>query len=120
MTADEFISRAIDLGQTGIGALTKLERSVFLISELEVLCDMEGIDSFLDRYEPDVVRESVEAFRSVGATEIADALGQIVDSLPARSETALRSANQLIAGRSGYEYESVRSFVDNQLRNAAS
>jgi hypothetical protein len=53
MNPDAFIGTAIEVAsRNGIGALDANQRLVYLISEAEVLCDMEGIDAFLGRYFP--------------------------------------------------------------------
>ena len=49
----EFINTAIETGsRNGIGALDADQRFVYIVSEAEVYCDMEGISGFLDRYFP--------------------------------------------------------------------
>jgi hypothetical protein len=86
----------------GIGALDADQRLVYLISEPEVLCDMEGIDAFLGRYFPKWMEEASAAFAEVGATGIAVAL--------------LRDrANNLITSRAGYNYEAIRQAVERRL-----
>jgi hypothetical protein len=62
--------------ESGIDSLSDPERKVWLISEAEVLCDMEGIDSFLDRYQS-FLPEAADAFAETGATQIADSLRAI-------------------------------------------
>src|SRR5437016_3121985 len=97
VTADEFINASIDKGQSG--GLTSLgpdERLVYLVSEAEVYCDMEGIDSLLDRYSSAELAECVSAFAEIGATEVADALRAVVSVLPEREESALSRADALI------------------------
>jgi hypothetical protein len=69
---DIFINTSIDVGfRHGIDALDRGQRLVYLISEPEVLCDIEGIDSFLDQYFRNG-RETATAFAVVGAAEIAE------------------------------------------------
>jgi len=69
---DRFINAAIDSGsRNGVDTLDAEQRMVFLISEAEVLCDIEGIDSFLQRYSPDWVPEAADAFEAIGALDIA-------------------------------------------------
>jgi hypothetical protein len=76
--SDAFINTAIEVGsRDGIGALDADQRLIYLISEAGVLCDMEGIDSFLDRYFPQWMEETACAFAEVGAAEIAVALRAI-------------------------------------------
>lgn len=77
---DAFINTAIDAGAgDGIEALDHDQRLVYLISEAEVYCDMNGIPSFLDRYFPQWMEETAAAFSEVGAADIAAGLRAIAD-----------------------------------------
>lgn len=96
--------------ESGIDTLSASERKVWLISEAEVLCDMEGIDSFLDRYES-LLPEAADAFADAGATQIADSLRAIHAHLPNRSDELLGRANALVTARTGYDYDSVARLV---------
>ena len=96
--------------ESGIDSLSASERKVWLISEAEVLSDMEGIDSFLDRY-ASLLPEAADAFTAVGATQIADSLRAIHAQLPARSDELLDRANALVTTRTGYDYDSVSRLV---------
>ena len=79
---DAFINAAIEAGfRNGVEALDANERLIFLISEAEVHCDKDGIDSFLDRYCPNWMQETARAFAAVGAVEIAAALGAPLPSI---------------------------------------
>jgi len=50
MSQDDFIEKAIDRGvREGLYSLDPVEQAIFAVSEAEVYCDMEGIDSLLDR-----------------------------------------------------------------------
>ena len=93
---DAFISAAIETGaRDGVEALDADQRLVFLISEAEVLCDKDGIDTFLDHYRPRWLADTAAAFAAVGATEIAAALGAItLDAQP--DDPLLDRANELI------------------------
>jgi len=63
MELDELIEAAISEGmRSGVGSLSPVKRVVFLISEAEVLCDMDGIDSFLRQYAPDWINETAAAY----------------------------------------------------------
>jgi hypothetical protein len=96
MNPDAFIGTAIEVAsRNGIGALDANQRLVYLISEAEVLCDMEGIDAFLGRYFPKWMEEASAAFAELGATRIAVALRAITaDTI---SDNVLRDrANNLI------------------------
>jgi hypothetical protein len=110
MDLDAFINSAIILGGSiGVGALDPNQRLVFLISEAEVLCDMEGIDSFLDRYD-NWLAEAAAAFEAVGASAIAEELRRFPHKVPVGS-TQLDRLNELITGRVGYDYETIRRAV---------
>jgi hypothetical protein len=93
VTADKFINAAIDKGQSsGLAGLHPDERLVYLISEAEVSCDINGIDTLLDSYPPTDLDECASAFAEIGASEIAAALREVVLALPAREEAAFLSA----------------------------
>jgi hypothetical protein len=113
--ADSFIGTAIEVGsRDGIGALDADQRLVFLISEAEVLCDMEGIDAFLDRYFPQWMEETAAAFAELAAAEIAVGLrGIAADKV--RNDSVLGRVNELIASRAGYDYETIRKAVEQRL-----
>jgi hypothetical protein len=116
VTPDEFINAAIDKGQvSGLASLSPDERLVWLISEAEVCCDIDGIDTLLDRYSSAELAECVSAFAEIGATDIAEALRAVVSILPEREETALSKADTLIKDRIGYDYEAIRAAIDRRL-----
>jgi hypothetical protein len=96
--------------EDGVDALASVERKVWLISEAEVLCDIEGIDSFLDRY-ADLLPEAAAAFAEVGACEISESLRAIHAESPARRGELLDRANALVTARTGYEYDSVARLI---------
>jgi hypothetical protein len=106
-TIDQILKRG---GEAGVDALAPAERKVWLISEAEVLCDMAGIDSFLDRYGM-LLPEAAAAFADVRATEIAESLRAIHAELPVRPDELLDRANALITARTGYDYDSVARLV---------
>jgi hypothetical protein len=115
MSPDAFIERAIDAGsRDGVAAISADQRFVFLISEAEVLCDMEGIDTFLNQYGRDWLPESADAFEAVGATEIAAGLRSIGADTP-RDDPILDRVNHLIGRRAGYDYEAIRREVESRL-----
>jgi|SRR5580704_7841659 hypothetical protein len=99
----------------GIGALDADQRLVYLIAEAEALCDMEGIDAFLNYYFPDWMEETAAAFAEVGAAEIAGALRGAIDADTIRDDRLLDRANELITGRAGYDYETIRQAVERRL-----
>jgi hypothetical protein len=117
---DAFINTAIEQGSRGrlegpgVGALDADQRLVFLISEAEVLCDMEGIDSFLDRYFPQWMEETAAAFAEVGAAEIAVTL-RAIDADTIRDDPLLDRANDLITSRTGYDYEAICQAVERRI-----
>ena len=116
MNADEFINAAIDKGQSiGLASLDADERSVFLISEAEVSCDMNGIDTLLNSYARADIAECARAFAEIGACEIAAALEQVASALPAREEAALSRVDTLIKDRVGYDYDAIRRAIDRRL-----
>ncbi len=103
----ETISSILDRGaRGGLGSLRGAERKVWLISEAEALCDLEGIDSFLDRY-GDSLLEAADGFAEAGATRIAGILRAIHSHLPARPAALLDLANDLVTERAGYDEDSV-------------
>lgn len=121
MTADEFINAAIDKGQSrGLASLNPDERLVYLISEAEVSCDMDGIDTLLDTYPVADLAECASAFAEIGASEIAAALGRVVSELPSRDEAALSKADSLIKDRVGYDYDTMREAVGHRLTRQCS
>ncbi|HEY1172343.1 MAG TPA: hypothetical protein VGH19_13330 [Verrucomicrobiae bacterium] len=112
MTPDHIIDFAIRLGAyAGMDSLLPADRDVWLISEAEVYCDMEGIDSFLDQYDADTVRLTAQAFDAIGAEQIATALKNVHGALPSRPAELLNLAGDLISLRSGYSYENIREYV---------
>ena len=119
MTSDDFISDAINLGQShGVASLDPTQRMVFLIAEAEADCDMNGIDTFLSRYGPDWISETAAAFDAVGATEIAAEMRAApLDSL-FTGDTRLDRLNELITGRSGYNYEAIQRVVEERQRTS--
>jgi hypothetical protein len=112
---DAFTNAAIEAGvRDGVEALDANERLVFLISEAEVLCDMEGIDSFLNRYRLRWMTETVSAFAEVGAAEIAAALNAIALDTPPNDQL-LDRASELITSRTGYDFAAMRRVVEQRI-----
>jgi len=107
MPPSEIIDSILKRGaEGGLDCLSRSERKVFLISGAEVLCDMEGIDSFLNRYS-DSISEAADAFAEAGGAEIAESLRAINTRLPARPDELLDPTNVLVTARAGYDYDSV-------------
>lgn len=113
---DAFINTAIEAGsRDGIDALDPDQRLIYLISEAEVLCDMEGIDSFLDRYFPKWIEETAAAFAEVGAAEVAVGLRPMTADTMRGDDPLLDRVNNLITDRAGYDYETIRRAVEQRL-----
>jgi hypothetical protein len=111
MDTEAFINAAITLGsRNGIDSLANNQRVVFLISEAEVLCDMEGIYAFLDRYEPEWIAETANAFEYVGAMQIALAFRELTTQTLNR-EAMLDRLNTMITNRIGYNYDSIANAI---------
>lgn len=107
MNYDRFIEDAITQGsKDGVTSLNQLQRTIFLVSEAEVMCDMNGIDTFLDRYEPDWIAETAMAFERVGANEIASEFRRLMSQVQERDKI-LGRLNSLITERVGYGYDSI-------------
>jgi hypothetical protein len=106
--SDAFIKEAIARGSAeGLPALSGPARMVFLIAEAEVLCDMEGIDSFVDRYSGSGVSELASAYSSIGADGIASVLREIANSMLEVPDVLLSRANDQITSRLGYTHEHI-------------
>jgi hypothetical protein len=102
MDAERFIEAAIEKGQqSDAHMLDPLQRTIYLFSELEVLCDMEGIDSFLDHYCASELRAFAGMLHDAGAAAIAESLAQLADALPQPDEGLLDIANDLVTSRAG-------------------
>jgi hypothetical protein len=107
-----FIDEALKLGsQSGLSALNPIQRKVFLISEAEVSCDMDGIDSLIDRYGASMLLEAAEAFSAVGASAIAAGLEEVAHSSPSTNKELLDRVNTLIRNRSGYDADSIEGYM---------
>ena len=111
MSPHELISTALEHGwEFEIERLTPVERKIWLISQAEVLCDKEGIDTFLGEYS-DWLAETANAFADVGAAQISESLQAIRGLLPQRPERLLEAANDLIRLRSQYDSKAVERLV---------
>lgn len=115
LTPDAFIEAAIKLGaQNGVASLDPDQRLVFLISEAEVYCNMDGVDAFLDHYRQDWLSEAAEAFHAVGAVEIAVGLRSI-NADTQHDDPLLEQINTLITNCAGYDYEAIRRVIEDRL-----
>ena len=112
MDADATIRDAIELGQSlGLGGLSGIQQVVFAISEAEVHCDIDGIDSLLHRYGIPAMNTFAQAYKAIGATEIANLLNDIARATAPIPESLLALVNDMVTERRGYDYENVRAFV---------
>lgn len=113
MSPDQIIELALARGtKEGLPSLSPVERQIWLISEAEVYCDMEGIDSFLSRYPGPLQVEAATAFQNIGASEIGAALLAIHSASPEMPDQLLNHANDLICIRANYNYNSIVRFVN--------
>jgi hypothetical protein len=112
---DEFIDKAIQTGsRNGIEALDADQRFVYLVSEAEVYCDMQGINGFLDRYSPRWIEETAAAFAELGASEIATTFRRIAANTT-WDDQLLEHITTLIARRSGYNYDTIRRAIKTRI-----
>jgi hypothetical protein len=115
-SADQVVSAALEQGQRdGLDTLDNLSRWIFLVSEAELLCDMEGVDSFVDRYGGLVLLELADAYRNLGAQALAEASRAVADALPIRTKSDLDHLNRLVCDRAGYDFKAIRAEVSRQL-----
>ena len=107
MDYDCFINEAIARGsRDGVASLNADQRLVFLVSEAEVNCDMNGIDTFIDRYAPDWIAETASAFERIGANAIATEFQKFMSNT-IDPDAIQERLNTLIADRTGYDYDSI-------------
>ena len=119
MDSDSFIIDAIDRGQRdGVASLDPIQQVVFLIAEAEADCDMNGIDTFLNRYAPVWTSAAAAAFEAVGATEIAAEMHVAPLTALFTGDPRLNRLHELISGRVGYDYEALRRVVEVRLKLA--
>ena len=88
--------------------LNNWQRTVFLIAEAELLCDM-GAD-FADDYAAEFLADGFAvAFRNIGAVEITDLFVDLAaDMGNSENEQALAAA---VSNRLGYDYRTVADYV---------
>ncbi len=117
MSIDAFIERAIERGaREGLQALDAASATVFLISELELACDKDGIDSFIDRYGAAGLSDAARAFDAIGASFIAEGLRSLALAAPPRRESLLDSVNRLVTDRSGYDDDAIARAIERLRR----
>ena len=110
MNSDSFIEQAIRAGdELGLTELSPIQQVVYAISEAEVWCDMEGIDTLIDKYGANSLILFAHAYSAIGAGKIAKKLNALHEQ-PA-SESLRYRANRLITERSGYTYGDIWSYV---------
>lgn len=115
MDIAQFINQAIELGSSsGIEALAPVGADIFLISELEVSCDMNGIDTFINIHGVERLRRCAMVYRSIGALELANAILNVANS-NATDESMLDVANGLVTDRAGYDYEMLEKYVASMI-----
>ncbi len=84
---------------------------VFLISEAEIDCDMNGIDTFLNHYRADWLPHTADAFDAIGAAEIAAGF-RAINGRTRENDPILNRLNNLITNRTGYDYDSIRRAIE--------
>ena len=103
------IAEAVEAGRlNGVESLKGWQRTVFLIAEAELLCDM-GAD-FADDYAAEFLADGfAAAFSNIGAAEIADLFVDLAaDMGNFKNEQALSAA---VSNRLGYDYRTVADYV---------
>ncbi len=116
MNAESIINEAIARGESGgLMALTPVEQIVFAVAEAEAYCDMEGVDSLLEKYGRDRPALFANAFSAIGATAIAAAFLALVDAPSSAQEELLARLNELITTRHEYTYDSIRACVEQRM-----
>jgi hypothetical protein len=121
VTTEDFIQNALDTGQrNGVAGLSALQRAIFIVSELEVLCDMEGIDAFLDRYQASELRGAADLLLAAGAVSIANGLVEIAEAMPNPHEATLNHVNDLVTARAGYDHDALARAVAQRLAHGES
>ena len=110
MTVEAFIARAIDHGYAGgTAALSDVEREIFLIAELEVCCDKDGIDSFIEVHGLTALSVCSHVLSKLGAIELSRVLDAVVAS-GGVEDGSLDLANRLVTDRCSYDYEKLEAY----------
>ena len=112
MNPEKYINDALKRGNyLPLDHLGPKEKIIFLISEAELCCDMDGIDSLFEKYNESFYEDFRKSFSSIGASQI----GQLFDDLKSANhearETILEELNNLITSRHGYSHESIVEFL---------
>jgi hypothetical protein len=114
LNADEFITTAVR-GIVIDSDLAQLTRWIFLVSEAEVDCDKDGIDSFVDRYGARGLTDLGCVYERIGAAKLAAIARPIADAIPSANEVDLDRMNELVRARAGYDYGSIRALIEGQM-----
>jgi len=114
MDPEEFINTSIEKGtRVGLSLLSPLEQKIFVISELEIVCDMEGIDSFIAKFGNSGLKLAATAFHDIGADSIATLMHQL--ALQPTDNLLATSVNNLVTTRTGYDYEMLERYVAHSM-----
>ncbi|TLX73739.1 hypothetical protein E9993_14875 [Labilibacter sediminis] len=116
MDFDLLINNIVDKGESlGIDGMVGYERIIFLISEAEVYCDMEGIDSFIDNYNNENLLELVEGYKKIGALELSKGFINLINSQKEEKDAILEQLNDMITSRQGYNYDSIKEWLSSEI-----
>lgn len=111
MDFDTTINKIIDKGESfGLDGMIAYERIIYLISEAEVYCDMEGIDSFVDHYKEDGIKELIEGYRKIGANELSETFSNLINAEAHEKGEILDELNEMITSRKGYNSGSIKNW----------
>jgi hypothetical protein len=106
---ESFINEAIE-GQSDLLLENTPKSHIWVISQLECDCDINGIDAFIARYGKAgliLARDAHAAIRSESISRTLDLLINDTDN-----EEFLVLCNDQITDRTGYSYESIYKYVD--------
>lgn len=110
MDIDEYIEEAIH-SSLNMKQADDIQSMIWTISELEAACDMDGINSFMDRYGSDGLKMAIRAYGFIGATDLSKALKNL--SLNTKDESNLKQCNNYVTSRMGYDYDMIYNAVQN-------
>jgi hypothetical protein len=86
----------------------KLETLIFIVSEAEVCCDKDGVDSIVRPHRVPGLEQLAHAYRTIGADVLASACGAVLSAMPSPSDALLDRLNNMVCERLGYDYDSLR------------
>ena len=111
MDIESYIQNAIEIAASkGLESLDPCQKSIFYISEAEVTCNMDGIDSLIDRYGQKAMACFSTAYSQIGAHSIS-ALFAVIATGDIDEET-LSEINELITNREDYSYNSISKYIE--------